>query len=171
MEISQRIGNWTASHYPAWFDFMRMAIGIFLFIKGFVVLNQITPVQTFINNINLLNNSNLNWNAQTLVQVIAYTHIIGGFFLIVGFLTRLVLFFQILILVGAVLFTIPALYSPDINNMAHGSLTFVWPEMANKANTLEWWTALFTLILLISCFIVGPGPWSVDKYLKHYEED
>ena len=171
MELSQRIESWTATHYPAWFDIMRMLLGIFLFVKGFIVLSLIGPIQTFIENINLLNNSNLDWNAQILVQFIAYTHIIGGFFITVGFLTRLIVFFQVPILMGAVLFTMPGFKLSQYNNLAQGGITFVWSELNTQASSLEWWTALFTLILLVSCFIVGSGPWSVDKYLKHYEEE
>src|SRR5690349_14688826 len=98
MEITQKIENWATLHYPAWFDFVRMGLGVFLFAKGFIVLSQIEAVQAFITNINLLNGSNMNWSAQFLVQFIAYMHIIGGLFIAVGFITRFAIFFQIPIL-------------------------------------------------------------------------
>lgn len=170
MEITQRIENWAATHYPAWFDFVRMGLGVFLFVKGFIVLSQIESVQTFITNINLLNGTSTNWNAQLLVQFIAYMHIIGGLFIAVGFLTRLAIFFQLPILLGAVLFTIPGIPMGADNSMA-GGVNFVWSELSLNTSSTEWWMALFTLILLISMFIIGSGPWSVDKYLEHYEEE
>jgi len=170
MEITQRIENWASTHYPAWFDFVRMGLGVFLFVKGFIVLSQIEAVQTFITNINALNGTNMDWNAQLLVQFIAYMHIIGGLFIALGFLTRIAIFFQIPILLGAVLFTMPGIRMASDNNMAQGGINFVWSEIQFSTTTAEWWTALFTLILLISCFIIGSGPWSVDKYLEHYEE-
>lgn len=171
MEITQRIENWAALHYPAWFDFVRMGLGVFLFAKGFIVLSQIEAVQTFITNINLLNGSNLNWSAQFLVQFIAYAHIIGGLFIALGFITRLAIFFQLPILLGAVLFTMPGIRMSAENNLAQGGINFVWSEINLTHNPVEWWTALITLILLISMFIIGSGPWSVDKYLEHYEEE
>lgn len=170
MEITQKIENWASLHYPAWFDFVRMGLGVFLFVKGFIVLSQIESVQTFIANINALNGSNVNWNAQLLVQFIAYMHIIGGLFIALGFLTRIAIFFQIPILLGAVLLTMPGIRMDANNNTAQGGINFVWSEIALSTSTFEWWTALFTLILLISSFIIGSGPWSVDKYLEHYEE-
>ena len=171
MEITQRIENWASLHYPAWFDFVRMGLGVFLFAKGFIVLSQIEAVQTFITNINVLNGSNINWSAQLLVQFIAYIHIIGGLFLAVGFITRLAIFFQIPILLGAVFFTMPGIRMSAENNLAQGGVNFVWSEINLAHNPVEWWTALITLILLISMFIIGSGPWSVDKYLEHYEEE
>ncbi|MDQ3291767.1 MAG: DoxX family protein [Bacteroidota bacterium] len=171
MEITQRIENWATTHYPAWFDFLRMGLGIFLFVKGFIVLSQIESVQTFIANINALNGTNVNWNAELLVQFIAYMHIIGGLFIALGFLTRIAIFFQIPILIGAVLFTMPGMRTTTTdNNITQGGINFVWSQLDLSTTTAEWWTALITLILLISCFIIGSGPWSVDKYLEHYEE-
>ncbi|PSR52871.1 DoxX family protein [Adhaeribacter arboris] len=170
MEITQRIENWASTHYPAWFDFVRMGLGVFLFVKGFIVLSQIDSVQMFISNINALNGTNVNWNAQLLVQFIAYMHIIGGLFIALGFLTRIAIFFQLPILLGAVLFTMPGMRMDAGNTMAQGGINFVWTEVNLNTTTFEWWTALFTLILLISSFIIGSGPWSVDKYLEHYEE-
>ncbi|RDC62574.1 DoxX family protein [Adhaeribacter pallidiroseus] len=171
MEITQKIENWASLHYPAWFDFVRMGLGVFLFAKGFIVLSQIDAVQTFITNINLLNGSHINWSAQLLVQFIAYIHIIGGLFMAVGFITRLAIFFQIPILLGAVFFTMPGIRMSAENNLAQGGVNFVWSEINLTHNPVEWWTALITLILLISMFIIGSGPWSVDKYLEHYEEE
>jgi hypothetical protein len=57
------------------------------------------------------------------------------------------------------------------NNLAQGGVNFVWSEINLAHNPVEWWTALITLILLISMFIIGSGPWSVDKYLEHYEKE
>lgn len=171
MAFTQRIENWAALHYPAWFDFVRMGLGVFLFAKGFIVLSQIEAVQTFITNINLLNGTTTNWDAQLLVQFIAYIHIIGGLFIAVGFITRLAIFFQLPILLGAVLFTMPGVRMNADPNTAQGGVNFVWSEINLNTSSAEWWTALITLILLVSMFIIGSGPWSVDKYLEHYEEE
>ncbi|MBD0328032.1 MAG: DoxX family protein [Pyrinomonadaceae bacterium] len=167
MEITQRLENWTSTHHPAWFDIIRMALGIFLFVKGFMVLSQIASVQSFINNINLLNNSNVNWSANILAQIIAYTHIIGGLLIAIGLGTRPAIFFQIPILVGAVFFTPPGAEAGASSHLADSSIFFAWSEMDL---TLEWWTAFITLVLLCCCFVMGSGPWSVDKYLQHYED-
>ena len=167
MEISQRIENWTSTHHPAWFDIIRMALGLFLFVKGFMVLSQIASVQLFINNINQLNNTHVNWSADVLAQIIAYTHIIGGLLIAIGLLTRPAIFFQIPILVGAVFFTPPGIDASG-THLAQGGVFFAWSEMDL---TLEWWMAFLTLLLLCCCFVMGSGPWSVDKYLEHYEEE
>ncbi len=168
MEITQRIENWTSSHHPAWFDIIRMALGIFLFVKGFMVLSQIASIQSFISTINLLNDSNVSWNAHVVAQIIAYTHIIGGLLIALGLFTRQAIFFQIPILIGAVFFTPPGMEPAVGSSMAKGDIFFAWSEMNL---TLEWWVAFMTLILLCCCFVMGSGPWSVDKYLEHYEEE
>lgn len=169
MEITQKIENWTTTHHPAWFDIIRMGLGIFLFIKGFIILGQIASIQLFIQNINVLNNSNVNWNAHLLAQFIAYLHIIGGLFIAMGLFTRIALFFQIPILIGAVFFTPPGMESAGVaNQMTQGGVHFAWSE---TELTFEWWTAFITLALLVCCFVMGSGPWSVDRYLQQYEEE
>ncbi len=164
MELSQRIGNWSESH-PAWMDIFRMALGIFLVGKGITFINDIWALQR------LLQNVNIDWNSLQLAYIIAFVHIIGGFLIAIGFQTRLAALFQIPILIGAVFFIWPGFTADNINQMVPGGVLFVWSAVDTSVVTAEWWISVATLVLLIIFLVIGSGPWSVDHYIKSYEEE
>jgi uncharacterized membrane protein YphA (DoxX/SURF4 family) len=165
MDLTQKIGNWTESHHPAWLDVIRMALGAFLFFKGVVFLNDIWALQ------GLLQNVNIDWNSLQLAYIIAFVHLIGGFLIAIGLFTRLAIIFQIPILIGAVFFIWPGFDAQNINQMVPGGVMFVWSGSDTSAITAEWWISLITLILLVVFLIFDSGPWSVDRYVRAYEEE
>ena len=77
------------------------------------------------------------------IQYIIFGHIIGGFLIAVGLLTRLACLLQIPILLGALIFV-------------------QWDVMQHFS---QFFLALLTLILLCYFMIIGSGPWSLDKGL------
>jgi len=53
MVINQIIEHWAESHHPAWLDFLRMCLGIFLFSKGIVFISDISDLERPLININM----------------------------------------------------------------------------------------------------------------------
>jgi putative oxidoreductase len=165
MELTQKIGNWTGTHHPAWLDVVRMALGIFLFTKGVLFLKDIWALQ------GLLQNVNIDWNSLQLAYIIAFVHLIGGLMIAIGLFTRLAILFQIPILIGAVFFIWPGFDAQAINQMVPGGVIFVWSGSDSSAVSVEWWISFITLLLLVVFLIYEAGPWSADHYIRSYEED
>lgn len=129
--------KWANAHtyYPL--DLLRIALGVFLFIKGIsfiqnseAVTELLQPVQKII-------------GGMTIMHYLIPAHFIGGVLIVFGLLTRWATIAQIPILIGAVL----------INFLG---------EM-NSVNLL---IATTTLILCIFFSFYGSGRHSVDYYLK-----
>lgn len=136
MNYLQRLEFWGETHHPKYLDILRIALGIFICIKGI----------QFANDRSILNESMIDtvpFNSllfTALDHYIIFAHIIGGFLIAVGLLTRVACLLQIPILLGALIFV-----HSDV--MQHFSSFFV---------------ALITLLLLCYFLIIGSGPWSLD---------
>lgn len=165
MILTERIENWTDTHHPAWLDLIRMGLGIFLVVKGFLFIKDITALQQ------LLENVNIDWSSYWLAHLIAFTHIIGGFLITIGLLTRPAILFQIPILIGAVFFIWAGAHDSTVNPMVPGGVLFVWSGLDNSPLTSEWVISVIVLILLVVFWLFDSGPWSVDRYLQRYEEE
>lgn len=144
MNYLQRIEYWGEAHHPRYMDILRMALGVFLLLKGI----------EFANNTAILTESmgsRISFNTlliSILIQYTIFAHIIGGFLIGVGLLTRLASLLQIPVLLGALIFV-------NWNVMHYFS---------------EFFLALLTLLLLIYFMIIGSGPWSLDKVMMKEEE-
>jgi len=136
MNTLQRLEYWGDHHHPKWLDVIRIALGIFLCYKGIEFLQNMSGM------IGLMSNS-VSFGSVGIVTVsnfIAFAHILGGFLLILGTLTRFACLIQIPILIGAVFFV----------NMS-GNVLRPFSELA---------ISILVLLLLILFLIVGNGPWS-----------
>jgi putative oxidoreductase len=137
MNKLQRIEHWGDTHHPRYLDILRIALGVFLCFKGV----------EFANNSNLLSelmSQQVPFSTLLLLLLghyIIFAHIIGGFLLAVGLLTRFACLIQIPILLGAIIFV-----NGDMTN--HFSQTIL---------------SVFILLLLVYFLIIGSGPWSLDK--------
>ena len=144
MNYLQRLEYWGEAHHPKYLDVLRIAFGLFLLIKGI----------EFANNTALLTDAmadSININPLLFSLIIQYTifgHIIGGFLIAVGLLTRLACLLQIPILIGALVF-------------------IRWEVMQHFS---QFFLALLTLILLFYFMVVGSGPWSLDRELWKNEK-
>lgn len=137
MNYIQRLEHWGDAHHPRYMDILRMALGVFLILKGIefarnssvleVLLSRQVPFSSFL----LL----------LLQHYIIFAHIAGGFLIAVGLLTRVACIANIPVLLGAIVFI-------DWGMMGHFSGFLV---------------ALIVLLLLVSFFIIGSGPWSLDS--------
>ena len=144
MNYLQRLEYWGEAHHPKYLDVLRIAFGLFLLIKGI----------EFANNTALLTDAmadSININPLLFSLIIQYTifgHIIGGFLIAVGLLTRLACLLQIPILIGALVF-------------------IRWEVMQHFS---QFFLALLTLLLLFYFMVVGSGPWSLDRELWKNEK-
>lgn len=139
MGLLQQLEKWSATHHPRWLVFIRVALGISLFIKGISFMYDLPVLE------NMLSKSSLNNYSSWLALTITWIHLLGGFLIIIGLLTRWAVLLQIPILIGAVIFV----NSP----FAAGS---------------EFTFSLLILVLLVFFFVEGGGPFSLDNYfLKH----
>ena len=121
-----------------------MALGVFLCFKGIefardsTVLNELITRQVPFSSFLLI----------LLGHYVVFAHIMGGFLLTVGLLTRFACLIQIPILVGAIIF---------IRGQMTGHFSEVLVSMA-------------ILGLLIYFLIIGSGPWSLDSAFGNEEK-
>jgi uncharacterized membrane protein YphA (DoxX/SURF4 family) len=144
MNYLQRLEYWGEAHHPKYMDILRIAFGIFLLFKGIEFANNTallaesmqteTPFNSFL--------------VIILVHYVIFAHIVGGFLIGAGLLTRAASIAQIPILIGALIFV-------QADAMQHFSGFFL---------------ALLTLLLLVYFSIIGSGPWSLDRLLWSEEE-
>jgi len=136
MNIVQQLEQWGDHHHPKWIDIIRIGLGLFLCYKGIAFLANMSEMP------NLLSNkmSFGSFNIMLLISFIAFAHLLGGFLLVLGLLTRFACILQIPILIGAI-----------VLNNSSGNIFRPFSELT---------LAILVLLLLIYFLIVGNGPWS-----------
>ena len=133
--------HWGDTHHPKWLDIIRIVFGLFLCFKGIQLLNHINELEQ-------LMTDRLSFGSFSLVVLshyIVFAHLIGGFFLAIGFLTRLACLIQIPILLGAIIF---------INSS--GNIFKPFSEL---------FLSILVLALLVYFLVVGSGPWSINRLI------
>ncbi|MBG6131397.1 putative membrane protein YphA (DoxX/SURF4 family) [Aquimarina sp. EL_43] len=137
MPTIKSLNKWANAHtyYPL--DLLRIALGVFLFIKG---INFISNSQILVDLIKPVQNLA---GAMIIIHYVAPAHLIGGLLISFGLLTRWSVTAQLPLLFGAVL------------------INFVG-EM-NVANLV---IASIILLLCVFFLFYGSGKHSVDYYLK-----
>ena len=140
MNYLQRIEHWGDTHHPKYLDLLRIVLGIFLCLKGIefarnsILLNELINRQVSFSSLLLL----------LLGHYVIFAHIMGGFLLALGLLTRFACLIQIPILIGAIIFV-----KVDLTN--HFSEMFL---------------AVIVLALLVYFTVIGSGPWSLDRVMN-----
>ena len=129
---------WSAAHHPRWLVFLRVVLGVSLFVKGISFMYDMSLLE------NLLSNSSLRDYSSWISLAITWVHLLGGFLIIIGLLTRWAVIFQIPILLGAVIF---------INRPSSTGSEFTF--------------SLLILLTLIFFFVEGGGPLSLDHYFEN----
>ncbi len=137
MPTIKSLNKWANAHsyYPL--DLLRIALGVFLFIKG---INFISNSQVLVDLIKPVQNLA---GSMIVIHYVAPAHLVGGVLIAFGLLTRWSVTAQLPLLIGAVL----------INFLG---------EM-NAANLI---IASVILVLCIFFLFYGSGKHSVDYYLK-----
>lgn len=142
MNLVQRVEHWGTLHHPRWTDILRIALGIFLCFRGVQFAENISNVT------NLMSNR-VPFSGLMLILLghyVVFAHILGGFMLTMGMLTRFSCLIQIPILLGAIFF---------VNFQA---------SVGNPFSEII--LSVVVLCLLIYFLIVGSGPLSFDRYLE-----
>ena len=92
-----QLNKWANAHTSYPLDLVRIALGVFLFIKG----------MTFITNKQYLSEILSSFNGygseMILIHYVAMAHMIGGFMITLGFFTRWSIWFQLPIVLSALL--------------------------------------------------------------------
>lgn len=140
MGTLQQIHNWSLVHHPRWLVVIRVALGLLLIYKGIsFMFNSINAHQ-------LLYNTVFSSSADAIIIGITWAHLLGGFLIIIGLLTRWAVLLQIPILLAAIII------------------------MANQYGIFASGTELpFTVIifvLLVFFLVEGGGPLSLDNYFR-----
>jgi putative oxidoreductase len=136
MNIVQRLEQWGDSHHPKWVDIIRICLGVFLCYKGIEFLGNMSGMLGLIK-------TTMSFGPFTIMMLgnyIAFAHLLGGFLLILGLLTRFACLLQIPILLGAIIF---------INSS--GGVLKPFSELS---------LSILVFLLLVYFLIVGNGPWS-----------
>ncbi|NND63716.1 MAG: DoxX family protein [Flavobacteriaceae bacterium] len=137
MGTIKSLNKWANAHtyYPL--DLIRIALGVFLFIKGInfmgntaALLDMIKPLQSVT-------------GEMMAIHYVAPAHFVGGILIAFGLLTRWAVIAQLPILIGAVIIN----FAGDMN-----STNLILSSVA--------------LLLCIFFAFYGSGKHSVDKYLK-----
>ncbi len=137
MPTIKSLNKWANAHtyYPL--DLLRIALGVFLFIKG---INFISNSQILVDLIKPVQNLA---GSMIMIHYVAPAHLIGGILIAFGLLTRWSVMAQLPLLIGAIL------------------INFIG-EM-NAANLI---IASLIFLLCVFFLLYGSGKHSVDYYLK-----
>lgn len=144
METIAKIESWADRHHPKWIDFLRVVLGLFILYKGVLFISNTSELM------DLMKNKDLQFFNLGLAHYVAFAHLVGGFLIAVGLVTRFAILFQIPILLVAVFFV----------NIESGFLSV--------SNNLEFELSLLVLILLLVFLIFGSGKFSLDNYMKEH---
>jgi putative oxidoreductase len=142
MNLVHKIENWGDTHHPKILDLVRIALGVFLLLKGIAFMENTAYLKNIIDSQDVIDLSPI--VLIILVYYVTFAHMVGGILIALGILTRLASIIQIPIVLGAVFLT--GIFHEAINTMA--------------------WPSITALILLVLFTILGSGPISLDKYLS-----
>lgn len=131
------LNKWANAHTYLPVDLVRVALGIFLFMKGIFFITNIQYLQELISPIDKIG------GGMFLLHYIAPAHMVGGIMIIFGLLTRWAILAQLPILIGAVL----------VNFMGQ----------MHSDNLL---VALLTLGVCVAFLFYGSGKHSADYFFK-----
>jgi len=145
MNTVHKIERWGDNHHPMALDIIRIALGIFLLLKGVAFMENSAYLQSMIENQNVVFISS--GVLMAIVYYVTFAHLVGGVLIAMGTLTRFACIIQIPIVLAAVFLT--GLFHEAINSM-------VWPSIS-------------ALVLLVLFMVIGSGPFSLDRHLAKWE--
>src|SRR5258706_3057955 len=102
MNIIHKIRNWGDLHHPKILDIIRMLLGVFLIVKGYIFLNNAAYLRELI-----IENRAIRQSPEIIKAIIGYVtymHLLGGLLIFLGLFTRLGALLQLPIVFGAVFF-------------------------------------------------------------------
>jgi len=144
MNVVHKIEHWGDTHHPKVLDLIRIALGVFLFLKGLAFMDNTAYLQDLIENQNVVHFSP--GILMALVYYVTFAHLVGGILIVLGVLTRFACIIQIPIVLAA---------------------TFLTSFFVEPVNTLVW-PSVIALVFLALFTVIGSGPWSLEKYLASW---
>ena len=140
MGTLQQIHNWSLVHHPRWLVVLRVALGLCLIYKGITFMSNTAQAHQ------LLHGTILSSSSDAIIIGITWAHLLGGFLIVIGLLTRWAVLLQVPILLAAIII------------------------MANEYGLFAAGTDLpFTsiiFVLLVFFLVEGGGPLSLDNYFR-----
>ncbi|ALJ04211.1 DoxX family protein [Pseudalgibacter alginicilyticus] len=137
MVTIKSLNKWANKHSYLLIDFLRIAFGVFIFIKGISFMtNSLMLLQLF--------EPIKNWAGSMMaMHYVAPAHFIGGLLITSGLLTRWAIIAQLPILIGAI------------------AINFV-----GEMNTTNLYIAIATILVCGFFLVYGSGKHSLDYYFK-----
>jgi putative oxidoreductase len=133
----------TRLNQPKWLTIFRVLLGLILFWKGFLFIQNSAQLEELVQHSRMFDKS-----SHTIAFLIPWVHLLGGFLIAVGLFTRWAALAQVPILIGAIFF---------VN--ATGGVHISNPELI---------LSVAVLILAIVFVIKGSGVVSADEYFNSY---
>ena len=145
MNTVVKLESWADRHHPKWIDILRVVLGIIFIIKGVALIEHREQV------IMMMEKSNIDLFTFSLSSqyVIAFD-LAGGLFIAIGLLTRLIVLFQLPIVILSIIFI-------DY----HQNLFALNSELGYL---------VLIMALVIFFLFYGSGPISVDNYISKRKE-
>lgn len=131
------LNKWANAHTYLPLDLLRIALGVFLFIKGISFMSDSAMLMELFKPIQNLA------GGMIVIHYVAPAHFIGGILIAFGLLTRWVIIAQLPILIGAIVI-----------------------NFAGEMNSNNLILAIVTLLVCAFFFFYGSGKNSLDYYFK-----
>lgn len=142
MKMFNNITSWGDRHHPVLLDILRIALGIFLLLKGIAFMESTAYLKWILAQQSWIHLSPLELTLA--IHYVIFIHMAGGLLIALGILTRLSCLLQIPVLIMAMLMA--DLFKSPLNS--------------------DMGLATITCFLLVLFLIAGSGPLSLDRYLK-----
>ncbi len=141
MGIAIKVKKWDITH-PIGFAIIRAILGLCLATRGIYFLQNAQLLENTIRDSSL---NNLNVDVP-LAMIITWVHLLGGTFIILGLFTRIAVWAQIPVVIGAIIFI-------NVKNL-------MFPAYADLI------LAIVILLLLVVFVVEGGGKFSMDYFVK-----
>lgn len=135
MGIIKKLNKWANRHTNWPLDILRMALGLFLVVKGFQFVGNSQKLYEMVESVDSLAGSIV------AIHYIAPAHLVGGLLIFVGLLTRWASIAQLPILIGAIIV-----------------------NLSVESQSTELLLSVITLILCLFFTLYGSGKRSADYY-------
>ena len=140
MHTIEKVELWADHHHPQWVDFFRIILGLVLIAKAVFYIGNSDLITS------LIENNKMQFLSFMASQYIIGILLIGGLLIAVGLITRVIILFELPILIASIfLINLPESFS------------------AINADLIY---SIITLFLLLFFLFYGSGPFSVDKLLE-----
>ena len=140
MTTFQKIETWGDTHQTKWHAILRISLGLIIFFKGLFFIQNTDAISA------MISNSAVSIYAVFLAHYVALAHLVGGFLIVIGLITRVAILFQLPVLIGAIVFV----------NADKGFFSM----------QSELGLSLLVLALLLFFLVFGSGKFSVDEFMR-----